>query len=183
MRNKKLYWVGIVVLALTVMSFGQSWDGQDRIHLRGLINDRSAANVKPAGPWDVHGVWSLTLKGDSGKADFSAALSMEESDYWVLANAKDPNDPQLRNPHTHHINVVDAIVTPLPNGGFRLTGGTTTITANGVNPPPFGPNSGVQIDITGGAAVPYSNIALTLLGDATAHFGTQPLEGVVRSSK
>jgi hypothetical protein len=182
MRNKQLFWVGMVVLAMSIGSFGQSWGGRDRIHLAGSIHDRSAANVKPAGPWDIHGVWSLTLKGNSGKADFSAALSMEESDYWVLANAKDPNDPSLRNPHTHHVYVVDATVTSLPNGGFRVTG-PATITANGVNPPPFGPNSTVQIDITGGGAVPYSNIALTLSGDAAAHFGMQPLDGVVRSSK
>jgi len=178
MRRKQIWQIGILVLAMTVGALAQSWENNNPVHLRGTISDVSAANVAPPGPWVIPGTWSLNLKGDSGKAEFSASLSMEESDYWVLANSKDPNDPQVRNPHTHHVELVNGVVTPLSNG-FRVTG-PATVTANG-GPAPFGPNSTVQIDITGGALVPYSNIKVTFGGDAVAHLGMQPLDGVVRS--
>jgi len=37
----------------------------------------------------------------------------------------------------------------------------------------------VDVQITGGEAVPYSNITLTFGGSASSHFGHQPLHGVV----
>jgi hypothetical protein len=79
---------------------------------------------------------------------------------------------------THHLTLVDATVTPLTNG-FRVTG-PVIATGNGAYPAPCGPNSTLQIDITGGNSVAYSNIQLTFTGDATKHFGTQPINGVVR---
>jgi hypothetical protein len=72
-------------------------------------------------------------------------------------------------------------VTPLANG-FQVTG-AATITGNGNFPPPFGGSSTLQINITGGNSVAFSNIQLTLTGDAAAHFGSQPVNGVVRSVK
>jgi hypothetical protein len=36
------------------------------------------------GPYEVPGPWSLRLKDDGIKADFSAALNMGFSDGWVL---------------------------------------------------------------------------------------------------
>ena len=41
----------------------------------------------------------------------------------------------------------------------------------------------MQIDITGGNTVAFSNIKLTFGGDAVAHFGAQPVNGVVRTVK
>jgi hypothetical protein len=69
------------------------------------------------------------MKGGSGKADFSAALNMEFSDGWVLSQPAKNFDPTLRNAHTHHITLVDADVTQIPNG-FQVTG-TATFTLNG----------------------------------------------------
>ena len=178
MRGKQIWQIGILVLAMTLGALAQSSENNNPVHLRGTISDVSAANVTPAGPWVIHGTWSLDLQGNSGTAGFSASLSMEESDYWVLANSKDPNNPQLRNPHTHHVSLVNGVVTAIPNG-FRVTG-PAIVTANG-SPAPFGPNSTVQIDITGGTLVTYSNIKVTFGGDAVAHLGMQPLDGVVLS--
>jgi hypothetical protein len=53
------------------------------------------------------------------------------------------------------------------------------LTGNGATPL-FGTNSTVQIDVTGGNLVTYANLALTFTGDATKHFGDQPIAGVVR---
>jgi hypothetical protein len=107
---------------------------------------------------------------------------MVHSDQGVFKNgASDYDTGKGRNPHTHHISLEDGTVTAIP-GGFRITGGKVTITINGNNPPPFGPNSALQIDVTGGNTVDPSNIAVTFLDDAVAHFGAQPLHGVVRSA-
>jgi hypothetical protein len=37
----------------------------------------------------------------------------------------------------------------------------------------------IQIDITGGQLIQYSNIKLTFLGSAVEHFGPQPYDGIV----
>jgi hypothetical protein len=50
---------------------------------------------------------------------------------------------------------------------------------NGIFPPPFGPTSTLIIDVTGGNAVAFSNIAVTFENDAATHFGMQPMHGVV----
>jgi hypothetical protein len=44
--------------------------------------------------------WSLKLKGESGKADLSAALNIEHSDVWMVSTGT--TDTTLRDPHTHH---------------------------------------------------------------------------------
>lgn len=93
----------------------------------------------------------------------------------------DLNSAKQRSVHTHHITLVDGAVTPLANG-FEVTG-PVTITANGNFPPPFGTPSTATIDIVGGNSVAFSNIKVTLTGAAVAHFGPQPINGVVRSSR
>jgi hypothetical protein len=98
----------------------------------------------------------------------------------MLSGGGDVNSAAACNAHTHHITLVDGVVTPLANG-FRVTG-AATITGNGAFPAPFGPNSTVQIDITGGNSVTFSNIRATFGGDATTHFGLHALSGVVRNS-
>jgi hypothetical protein len=137
----------------------------------GFINDYSAGG---GGPWHVEADWELHLKGDSGRADFSAVVAMVRSDLWVVQNpGVDPADTEARNPHTHHITVGDALVTTLSNG-IRVSG-TATVTGNG-NPTFVSP---VQIDIVGGSAVAFSNISVTFSGTAAGHFGSLPLNGVV----
>ena len=170
--KSKAFWrmvgTGMVLVAISVAVLGQS---PKQLRLSGVINDYTPANV--GGPWVVGGDWTVTLRGDSGTADFSAALTMVRSDLGV----SDLNSPAARNAHTHHIRVFRGTLTAIPNG-FRISG-PATITGNGSFPPPFGGSSTLQIDVTGGNTVVLSNIKLTFSGDAAAHFGTQPVNGVV----
>ena len=166
--------VGVLVVAASIGGLAQT---PREMSLRGTISDYSPQSV--SGPWELRGQWSLKVKGESGTADFSAALTMVRSDLGVmLSGGGDLNSAKQRNAHTHHIILVDGTVTPLTNG-FRVTG-NATITGNGVFPPPFGPNSTVQIDITGGNSLAFSNIQLTMGGNAALHFGSNPFTGVVR---
>jgi hypothetical protein len=177
MKSKSFWWVaqiGVLVLAAGIGALAQT---PKPVRFSGLINDYTpGTSVSPVGPWEVRGKWSLIVKGRSGKADFSAFLTMERSDYWVLTLGN-PDDPSGRSPHTHTVSLVDGEVTPIDNG-FRVSG-TATVTASG-NPPPFGSSTPLQIDITGGSVVPFSNIKLTFGSPAAGHFGSQPLDGVVK---
>lgn len=178
--NRRHVWsvVRIVSVLILATAIGAVCQAPQTTKLSGIINDHTP--VIAGGPWEVHGKWTLTLMGSSGKADFSAVLTMEKSDYWVWMTASDPSNVALRSAHTHHFSMENATVTPI-TGGFRLTG-PVTVTGNG-NVPPFGTSSTLQVDVTGGSIVTYSNIALTFGGDASAHFGTSPLHGAVSDSK
>lgn len=162
----------IACLGLIGLTAGASGAAQSSLpqRLAGIINDYSAGG---GGPWHVVAEWQMHIKGASGKADFSAAVAMVRSDLWVVQTSADPADTEARSPHTHHITVADAEVTTLANG-FRISG-TATVTGSG-NPAFVSP---VQIDITGGSAVAFSNIKVTFGGAASTHFGTLPLDGVV----
>ncbi len=150
--------------------------------LNGLIDDYSAQNgVSPLGPWQIHGEWSLQLQRKSTKAEFSAAIAMELSDY--SRTPSDIDNPALRSPHTHHIAMHNASVEQSPSGcnGLQVTG-TASVTGNG-NPAPFesmGPST-LKICVTGGSEVQYSNVTLTFAGPATVHFGTIAIHGVVKT--
>lgn len=173
--RRHFWWMaqtGALVLALGVGVLAQA---PTQVNFSGLINDYTALS---AGSWEVRGEWTLNVKGDSGRADFSAALSMERSDLFVIATNTNTEVASARTPHTHHVSMVDGTVTPIA-GGFRVSG-AVVVTGNG-NPAPFGQNSTLQVDITGGNLVAFSNVKLTFGGDAVAHFGTQPLDGVVRN--
>jgi len=164
--------IGGLVLATSASSLAQA-----PTQLNGLISDYTAATtVAPSGPWDVRGPWSLQLMGASGKASFSATLAMLRSDLWVISTAGDPDNPTARTFHTHHVTLVDGDVTPIANG-FRVSG-TATVTASG-NPAPFGALSHLEVDVTGGSSVQFSNIKLTFGSPASGHFGAAPLDGVV----
>jgi hypothetical protein len=170
----------VAQIVILVLSAALGAAAQGPTHFRGVFNDYTPANT--GGPWEVRGSWSLFLVGTSGTANFDAALTMGRSDLGVMQNGGgDLNNPAGRHGHTHHIMVVGGTVTPLSNG-FRVTG-TATITGNGNFPPLFGGNNSVQIDVTGGNTIAFSNIQLTLIGDAANHFGSQPVNGVVRSAK
>ncbi|MGH9516385.1 MAG: hypothetical protein ACRD3P_12005 [Terriglobales bacterium] len=181
MKRKNLW----RVLQTTVLAVGLSASAlaqnSKEVHFRGTINDYTPQNMPTTvgGPWQVAGHWSLTLKRD-GTADFSAALTMVRSDLGVtLSTNPDLNSAAARSAHTHHITVSGGAITFLAND-IRVIG-PATITANGNVPPPFGGNSSLQIDITGGNTVSYSNIKVTFQGDAQNHFGAAPINGVVRS--
>jgi hypothetical protein len=178
MKNKSFRLVvriGVLVLAVSTGALAQA---PKHMIFRGLISDYTPQTIsgQPVGPWEMRGVWSLIVKRWDGKADFSAALAMVHSDLGVTGG--DLNSSVARGAHTHHITLVDATVTPLANG-FRVSG-PAIVTGNGAFPAPFGPNSTLQIDITGGNTIAYSNIQLTFTGDAVKHFGSQPINGVVR---
>lgn len=168
--------VGLAVVALSIGVVAQS--GTGTTSLEGSINDFTPT-LGSSGPWHVAGNWSLKLKGQSGKVDFAAALGMVRSDLWVLNTAADADNPAARAPHTHHVQVTDADVTPISNG-FRISG-TARITSNGALAGFSG--SQVEIEITGSGDLPFANVKLTFLGAAATHFGAQALEGVVITAR
>lgn len=167
-------------------------------HLQGLLNDVGPSTVK-GGPYEMHGTWSVHLHGDSGTADFSAAMTMETSDYAAVTGTVNPADPSTRGAHTHHIMLHDATVSfdatgcpdlstsPATKTGFKITGPVNLLTGNG-SPAPFEttpPTSQLQVCITGASPVEYSNITLVFLPGSPAikHFGTGAIHGVVVSSR
>jgi hypothetical protein len=144
-------------------------------NLRGTIGDYVWVEGGPgSGAWFVSGEWSLHGHGASGKANFTASLLGVRSDLWVLQNSIDPATT-TRMAHTHHVGLVNAEVTSIPNG-FKVSG-TATITANG-SVATYS-NAPVEVEITGGNLVRFSNMKLTFFGDAIGHFGSQPYDGVV----
>jgi hypothetical protein len=180
--------IAVLALASGVTALAETPDrGRDVMRFRGVINDFTpASTVRPAGPWEVRGHWSLVVKGRYGeaecKAHFSAALTMERSDQGMIENGDDFNNTNMdRMQHTHHITLDNAEVTTIP-GGFRVKG-PATVTANGAFPPPFGSDPPMlTIDIVGGTgpkSVRFSNITLLFGEPASGHLGTQPLHGVV----
>jgi hypothetical protein len=161
------------------------------VYFTGLINDYSPSTVA-GGPYEIRGDWSLDVQR-GGTANFSADLNMETSDYGITgATQVDPANPATRSPHTHHISVTNATISydtsvcPANSPATTVSGlvvtGTASTEANG-GPAPFDPKnvSTLQVCIMGGPGTNYSNVTLVYTGPATAHFGTQPIHGVVRS--
>jgi hypothetical protein len=191
------------VIAVVALVSATSTMAQERMpeHLGGIINDYTplvpATTTKPSSLYEMRGHWSLDLKGKSGKADFSAFMTMELSDYWVLYSKSDATKPDIRGAHTHHITMMDATVSsdasetsscpadsPATTARFVVTGTANFITGNG-NSAPFeknGPTT-LQVCITGGSDVTYSNMTLVFTGPATTHFGMQAIHGAVRSEE
>lgn len=162
----------IACLGSIAVLAGASGAAQGRVppNSSGIVNDYSAG---AGGPWHLSGEWDLRVKGASGRADFSAAIAMVRSDLWVVTTQADATDTEARMPHTHHVSVRDGSVIALPNG-IRITG-TASVTGSGN----FAFEAPIQIDLTGGSAVAFSNIAITFDLPASNHFGTLPLNGVV----
>lgn len=130
--------------------------------VEGTFHDFTA-DLDASGPWQLVGDWSGTLRS-TGLVDVHASLSMVRAD-----------NPS-RQAHTHHLALTDGAVSVI-TGGYRITG-AATITSNGATAGFSG--STVVVDITGGAAVALAKITLTFQGAAVAHFGDQPIDGVVR---
>ncbi|MGC1522327.1 MAG: hypothetical protein WA803_12375, partial [Steroidobacteraceae bacterium] len=73
-------------------------------------------------------------------------------------------------------------VSPATTMGFQVHGTVDLLTGNGGQAPfeTVPPSSTLQVCVTGGTEVPYSNVSLTFGAPATAHFGPQAIHGVVR---
>ena len=166
-------------------------DAQDlrRVFFNGVLHDYTPSNVT-GGPYVMRGEWSLTIDR-SGISTFTADFDMETSDYGISDSTQvDPVNPATRSPHTHHVVIANAMVSydmsacpannPATTAAGVVVSGTATTMANG-SPAPFDPNgvSNLQICITGGSQVQFSNMTLVYNGPATAHFGSQPIHGVV----
>lgn len=181
----------VAVLTLMAGSGALAWNSTPE-HFKGTISDYTLLNtaVSPTGPYEMRGHWSLDMKKD-GKADFSAYMTMELSDYYLWSANVLPTDPKARGAHTHHLVMNDAKVVhgdttcpadaPATTPRFSVNGPAEFITGNG-GPGSFeknGPTS-LQVCVTGGTDVAYSNMTIVMTGAATGHFGTQPIHGVVR---
>src|SRR5262245_35352283 len=155
----------LVTIALALGTQGLAGPAE-QTRLGGQIDDYTGT-ADPAAAWHVSGDWALRLKGDSGKGTFAAALSMVHSANPAPAA------------HTHHVTLSDAEVTPLANG-FRIAG-LATITSNG-NVAGFS-GSPIDVQVTGGNGLLYSNVAVTFGGAAAAHFGDLPIHGTVTAGR
>jgi hypothetical protein len=182
--------------AMAIALSGVAWvqtDAQDLrpVRFSGTVSDYSPSTVA-GGPYEIRGDWSLdVIRG--GTANFSADLNMETSDYGITsATQVDPTNPATRSPHTHHITMTnvtisyDTSVCPANNPPTTVSGlvvnGTATTTGNG-GPATFESKgaSTLQVCIMGGTEVSFSNVTLVYTGPATAHFGAQPIHGLIRS--
>ena len=160
-----------------------------QVHFKGVINDYSPSTVS-GGPYEIRGTWSLDVER-TGTANFSADLTMMTSDYGITgATQVDPTNPATRNAHTHHISMTDATVSydtsvcpvysPPTTGSGVVVTSTATTTGNG-GPASFEAKgaSSIQICLTGGTEVSFSNMSMVYTGPATGHFGPQAIHGVV----
>ena len=188
--------VRIIAALALALPFGALAQSPMPEHLRGIINDYTAA-TGVSGPWEMHGTWSLKIDGGSGKADFSAVMTMEHPESCIAMNPGTPskpsvNNPATRSPHTHHITMTDATVSydtsvcpaDSPSTTVRLVViGQPSITDNGTAAPfeAKGPST-LQVCVTGGTEVEFSNVtmAFTSTSPAAVHFGSQAIHGVVR---
>jgi hypothetical protein len=172
-RTVRITAVFVLAAAAALASFA-NW--QTPTHFSGLINDYTAV-AGGTGPWEVRGPWNLQLNEQSGTADFSAAVTMELSDFSLSGSNISAS---ARMQHTHHITVEGGRVAPI-TGGFEVTG-PVTITKDGGPAPTAIQGSNIVIDVIGGTLVKFSNITLTFENGAATHFGSEPLHGVVRKA-
>jgi hypothetical protein len=155
--------IAVIGLVVSIPGLAQS---PPQTRAEGVIHHYTA-DLDGAGPWQIVGDWSLTLNTASGRVDFLTALSMVRS------------DNPARGAHTHHVSMTGGQVTNLANG-HRISG-TATITSNGSLAGFSG--SPIDIEISGASAVPFANIKVTFGGPAAAHFGAEPVHGVVNASR
>jgi hypothetical protein len=181
MKSKAFGWtvltIALLVLAASVGALAQT---AALTTFRGEINaysPQSSGSTGTTGPYEIRGPWSLMSTGNS-KANFSTDLNMEESDGWCITQNGSNFDPAARGAHTHHISLVNAVITQITNG-FQITG-SATIMSNGAISSKLSP-SVLTVEITGGTDRAYSNVTLTFQSPASTHFGTEPVAGVVRS--
>jgi hypothetical protein len=201
MKNKTLWCaLHIVAVLMLVVATGALAQAPTPKHFSGILNDFTPATISGhvVGPWEIRGQWSLDLKGDSGQVNFSAAVTMELTDLAVAESVASADVPASRISHTHHITMTNATIstdtsvcpaltppppTPPASGPGFVVIGPVSITGNGTAAPfeAKGPST-LQVCVTGGSEVQFSNVTLVLTGPATGHFGVQPIHGVVRKS-
>jgi len=160
----------LTVLALSVEPFSQT---TSPIKLSGVINDFSPRATTPTGPYLVSGPWSLKLHPQGG-AEFTASLTMVRSDMWFADTSSDPDVESNRNFHSHHVQVTAGQVTTVGNA-IQISG-PATVTSNGNQ---VFAGTTVLVELTGGTTVAPSNLKMTFVGPAAAHFTSQPYDGVV----
>ena len=184
--------IAVMVLALSSVSVAE---GPRSTTLKGTINDY---NPFAMGGYEIRGTWSLEVSPNIDAVDFRAALNMEHSDLWMISNKT--TDTTLRDQHTHHFTMTNArvisdphyVAANCPTAHFAVAATTTgfvvvgmaSTTGNGGNAPfaPDGEKSQLMVCITGSDKVPFSNITLMFApgSKASNHFGTVPINGVVR---
>ncbi len=121
MKNKAFEWTARIFPVLLLASIAALAQNAPPNRFSGVINaytPQTTTTSGTVGPYEVRGPWSLKLKGNSGKADFSAALNMELSDGWVITENSSYFDPTARGAHTHHITLCDGNVTTTSTGDF-----------------------------------------------------------------
>lgn len=195
MKNKAfLVSTQIAIMALALSSVLVA-EGPRSTTLTGTINDY---NPFAMGGYEIRGTWSLEVSPNIDAVDFRAALNMEHSDLWMISNKT--TDTTLRDQHTHHFTMTNArvisdphyVAANCPTAHFAVAATTTgfvvvgmaSTTGNGGNAPfaPDGEKSQLMVCITGSDKVPFSNITLMFApgSKASNHFGTVPINGVVR---
>jgi hypothetical protein len=181
----------MAVCAALALAAGLAWTQDLRtVHFGGVINDYGPSTIS-GGPYEMRGEWSVDVDR-TGSGSFSADLTMETSDYGITDSTQvDPTNPATRMAHTHHITMSNAVVSydtsvcpannPATTGSGVVVTGTATTAANG-GPAPFESKgaSTLQVCITGGSEVEFSNVTLVYTGPATTHFGPQPIHGTVK---
>jgi hypothetical protein len=180
--QRRWHAVRIAVLVVAAAATGVMAQSSTPRHFSGQLNDYTLGS----GPYEMRGSWSVTLHPESATGDFSAAMNMVHSDYYVVNNPSAATDDTAtgRNPHTHHITMKGAALTENVNGCEIQLSGPASVTLNG-GAPPFDPTltkpSQATICITGGVGVQYANVTLTFESGtpASGHFGTQPIHGVI----
>ena len=195
MKNKAFSWLAHMAVIALALSSGVLAQAPPPVRLSGTINDY---NPFSNGQYEMRGTWSLKVNGASGKAEFSAALNMEHSDLWMIAN--NTTDTTLRDPHTHHITMRNAQVifdesyveSNCPTAhyfvatttGFAVVG-MASVTGDGGFAPfaPHGELSPLTVCVTGGTQVGFSNVTLVVGSPASKHLGTQAINGVVKSAR
>jgi hypothetical protein len=167
--QKQIVWrvLALAVLTLALSTHGVAvaqggGDGLSQIRLQGLINDYTA-DLDGGGAWHIVGQWSAHVQGGREKATFYAALAMVRA------------DTTPRQSHTHHVWINDGVVTAVPFG-YQITGNAVA-TGSG-NAAGFS-GSRVTVTITGGNAMPFSNVSVVFGDGAAGHFGAEPVDGVV----
>jgi hypothetical protein len=183
--------VRVLSLFLLVSSTCAFAQRRDPVRFTGVFNDYSPTSATVKGsPWEMHGQWSMDV-GERGTADFVADMTM--SGYGTTGAGLPDATQGGANPHTHHIVLSNMRITwdmvgcptysPATLAGFQIKGTVNIVTGNGSNATfePTPPQSVLQVCVTGGSEVPYSNVSLVFTGPATMHFGTQAIHGVVRN--
>lgn len=163
-------------------------DDDGPVHFRGLINDYTPATVA-GGPYEMHGQWSMELHPQRGTADFYADMTMSS---WTTPTG-DATQAGF-NPHTHHIRLTDIAISsetstcPVYKTAttmrFQITGTLSEMTGNGnvLKGETDPPTSSLQVCVSGGPVVEFSNITLVFGAPASSHFGTGAIHGVVRKA-